>query len=469
LRGWFWPGGSGPRVAGLFQRLLGLCSLIAWLSLASQVRLLIGPHGLLPLRRLLEVVTAEGPLPILGFPSLLRWPALTSDGVLLGGSCIGASLSVLAMIGVWPRLALGLSTVLYLSYTSAGQTFFSFQWDIMLLECGLLVLFLPADRAAPVAHLAFRCLLFKLYFESGIAKWQSSIHDWQDGSAMTFYYETAPLPAGLAHLAHNLPAWWHHFESRAVLALELVVPFGIFGPRRVRLGAAVVLTLFQLFNIATANYGFFCYLTLSLHVFLLDDEDLRRLPASLFPPPSDGGRWPRAASWSLLGAYLLASLLEGAAHFTEGGIWLDRLREPFQALHLVNAYHLFGSITRQRIEPEPEVQVERAWKELHLWHKPGDPTRRPDYVAPHQPRVDFQLWFHGLRPERSLYVSSLLRHLCDDPDAVQPLFRERLPRASAARMAYWQYHFTTRAERRATGRWWKRTLVGYGPAVPCDR
>src|SRR5207245_100008 len=124
----------------------------------------------------------------------------------------------------------------------------------------------------------FRAVLFKLYFESGIAKWQSPLGDWQDGSAMTYYYETAPLPTALAWTAHNLPVWWHHFESRATLALELLVPLGIFGPRRARLGAAAALTGFQLLNIASANYGFFCYLAAILHVFLLDD------PVSAAPP-----------------------------------------------------------------------------------------------------------------------------------------------------------------------------------------
>ena len=91
-----------------------------------------------------------------------------------------------------------------------------------------------AARPLPVPFVAF-----KLYFESGIAKWQSPVHDWQDGSAMTAYYETAPLPTRLAFYAHHLPVWWHHLESRATLALELVVPFCIFGPRRTRLVAGV--------------------------------------------------------------------------------------------------------------------------------------------------------------------------------------------------------------------------------------
>ena len=108
--------------------------------------------------------------------------------------------------------------------------FLGFQWDNLLLECGLLAAFLPARRPAVSMHFLFRALLFKLYFESGIAKWQSPLHDWQDGSAMTFYYETAPLPTALAWYAHHLPRWWHQFESRATLVLELGVPFAAFRP-----------------------------------------------------------------------------------------------------------------------------------------------------------------------------------------------------------------------------------------------
>jgi hypothetical protein len=137
----------------------------------------------------------------------------------------------------------------------------------------------------------------------------------------------------------------------------------------------------------------------------------------------------------------------------------------------VNSYHLFGSITRERIEPQFEVADERGWRELHMWHKPGDLRRRPDYVAPHQPRVDFLLWFHGLSfQQRPLYVTMLLERLCSDPAAVAPLFRDTPPvGARAVRIAYYQYHFTSRAERRATGDYWKRTLLETAPAIPCDR
>ena len=83
-----------------------------------------------------------------------------------------------ALVGLWPRVCFALSTALYLSYATVGRDFLSFQWDNLLLECGLLAAFLPAGRRAspaPLVHLLFRLVLFKLYFESGIAKWQSPI------------------------------------------------------------------------------------------------------------------------------------------------------------------------------------------------------------------------------------------------------------------------------------------------------
>jgi len=279
LLGAGWGGGSGPAVAQLFHRALAAVFLVAWISLGSQVRLLIGEHGLLPVADFVEAARARHVLSLLDFPTVFRW--LPGDAWLVAGTIAGAALALLALAGVAPRLMAALQTALYFSYAVACRTFLGFQWDNLLLECGTLAAFLPTACPAPLVHFLLRAVLFKLYFESGIAKWQSPIHDWQDGSAMTFYYETAPLPTALAWYAHHLPRAWHLVESRAVLALELVVPFAIFGPRRPRLVAAAAFTLFQVVNIATANYGFFCYLALALHVTLLDDADVERAAAAL--------------------------------------------------------------------------------------------------------------------------------------------------------------------------------------------
>lgn len=513
-----WTFGSGPAVGRLFARTFAAVSVVAWLSLGAQVRVLLGSRGLLPAADFLETVRAEPGVSPLDVPSLFRLGC--SDGALVAGIVAGALLSLLALAGVARRLCFALSTLLYLSYVSVGRDFLSFQWDNLLLECGLLASFLRIDRPAPLVHLLFRVLLFKLYFESGIAKWQSPLHDWHDGSAMTYYYETAPLPTRFAFFFHHLPAGWHHLESRATLALELLVPFGIFGPRPARLFAAAAFTLFQMLNLSTANYGFFCYLALALHVFLLDDRDVERAwlwfrqaaPGVLV---ALGGRiaqsmaaarkrmraWlgprghrpfpalpPAARLWlkrTGAAAYLAVSFGEGLLHFSEPGAAVALLRPALELdarLRLVNTYHLFAAITRDRIEPEFQtlsdgaIDLDRspddAFEAHPLRHKPGDVRRAPDFVAPHQPRVDFQLWFYGLRFRGRVpaYVSTLLERMCEDPAAVQPLFPSPLPpRPAAVRIVYWRYTFAGPAERQATGAWWHRERLAASPTFPCPK
>jgi hypothetical protein len=487
-------------VGALFGRLFAIVSLGAWLSLGVQVHVLAGKRGLLPAAEFIEAARAEGVAVPWHLPTVFLWGA--SDAALTLGVAAGVTLSLAAFVlsGGRRRICFALSTLLYLSFATVCRTFLSFQWDNLLLECGLLASFLPSNRPAPVVHFLFRLLLFKLYFESGIAKWQSPLHDWHDGSAMTYYFETAPLPTFLGWTAHNLPAWWHHFESRATLVLELVVPLAIFGPRPARLVAAALFTGFQICNAATANYGFFCYLATVLGVFLLGDSDVeraRRRLAPLFPDrlrawtrrvlrTSPPARAPlpaagRAAGLAGAAVYILLSAVEGMLAFTSGGAValapLEPVLEWNQTFRLVSTYHLFAAITRDRIEPElqtlpadREPGDDGAWVAHALRHKPGDVRRPPDFVAPHQPRVDFQLWFYGLSFARRepAYVSALVERMCEDPAAVQSLFREPLPpRPRAVRIVYWQYHFTTRAERRATGAWWRRGRVATSRAISC--
>lgn len=484
---------SGPVVARLFHRLLALVLLDAWLSLGVQVHVLIGARGLLPLARFLD--RARGQLSFTDFPTLLWLGA--GDTTLTLGIILGVLLSLVALAGRAPRVMAALQVVLYLSFVTAARTFMSFQWDSLLLECAFFAIFLPRDRPAPLMHTLFRLILFKLYWESGIAKWQSHLHDWQDGSAMAHYFETAPLPTALAWYAHHLPAWWHALESWATLGFELGVPLFIFvGSRRVRLACAVILTAFQIVNAATANYGFFCYLAVALHVFLLDDSDLQRAARAIrarlhrrlsldptaatsadaapTPRPLRHPRLRLAASPLVLALFVVVSTADALLSFTGSDtiaaamLPLRRIYEPWR---IINTYHLFGHITTERIEPEFQTTEDgEHWIAQPLWHKAGDPRRRPDFVAPHQPRVDFQLWFYGLgyRSGAPAYVDALVERLCRDPAAVQPLFRNRLPpHARAVRLAYWQYRFTTAAERHDSGAWWKRTPLAVTEAVPC--
>jgi hypothetical protein len=396
---------SGPAVARLFHRLLGLVFLDAWLSLGVQVHVLIGRRGLLPIADFLA--RARHQLPVSQFPTLF-WLGV-NDTTLTIGVAVGVVLSVAAILGRASRPIAAAQFVLYLSYVTAGRTFFGFQWDSLLLECAVFAVFLPRDRPAPWIHLLFRLLLWKLYWESGLAKWQSDLHDWRDGSAMSHYFETAPLPTALAWYLHHLPAWWHVFESRATLVFELVVPFAIFGPRRARLGAFAIFGGFQIINAASANYGFFCYLALALHVFLLDDGDVVRLAAWLrarlrlrrvIAPggpivPSPSRRAQRLVGALVLAIFASLSLVDALINFVDSprlDAALLPLYRHYSPWRVVNSYHLFGHITRTRIEPEFQTRDDAGtWVAHDLRHNPGHTRRRPDRVAPHQPRDDYQL------------------------------------------------------------------------------
>jgi hypothetical protein len=478
---------SGPTVARWYHRALALIFLDAWISLAVQVRPLLGARGLLPAQDLiLELRNAA--LSFLDAPSIFWWIP-PSDGALLAFALVGAALALLALAGVAPRACVAVQVVLYVSFVTVGRTFFSFQWDNLIIECGALAVFLPRTRPSRWAHVLFRLLLFKLYFESGIAKWDSPLGDWKDGSAMTLYYQTAPLPTFVAWYFHHLPAWWHHLESRATLALELGVPLAAFGPRLLRLATLCALTAFQVFNAATANYGFFVYLALALHLFLLDERDLKplsawlrrtlrmreRLRARSHAPVAFGLHVALGAA--LITAWSSLSLAEGLIHFGGRGprgewaeghaLKLVRLTEPFR---LVDTYHLFAAITTERIEPVFEERDGGEWRRLGMRWQPSDPMRRPRFVAPHQPRLDFQLWFYGLAWQRRApeYVVNLIDRLCSDPDAVAGFFTEPPARApEAVRLSYYKSRFTTADERRATGAWWVHDLAGRSPEVPC--
>ena len=185
--------GSGVGVATVFLRGLGLVQALAWLSLGRQVDTLLGPEGLLPFDPLSRVLV-ERDIAWTEFPSVLRW----MPGTIGWLWAVGLLLSLVAASGRLMRPMLLASGALYGAYMLAGRDFFSFQWDLLLTELSFVAVGLSPRRRARWAHVLLRLVLFKLYFESGLCKWQSGAGDWKAGSAMALYYETAPLPSPLA-------------------------------------------------------------------------------------------------------------------------------------------------------------------------------------------------------------------------------------------------------------------------------
>ncbi len=480
-------------VRALFTRALGGVYLIAFTSLRRQVLGLYGSRGIQPIAGYLEAVRAHlarttppGRDPRI--EQARRVPTVfwldASDATLVRACVAGQVCSVLLIAGIAPRLTSAALWTLYLSFVSAGRDFLSFQWDALLLETGLAAAIIapPGRRAPPeappwTAVALMRGLVFRLHLESGLAKLASGDPTWRDGTATSYHHATQPLPTPLGWYAHQLPRRFHRLATFTTLALELGGPFLTFAPRRLRYAAFAGLAGFQALIAATGNYGFFNLLTVVDSLWLLDDEPVAR--ALRLRPPE-----PRRAPWWRRAAVALAVLPLAALSISELVTRLRRRRtrlpRPLARLHdaaaplrAVSPYGLFAVMTQER----PEIILEGStdgvtWREYPFRSKPGDVRKPPRFVAPHQPRLDWQMWFAALQPPPTWFGSLLVRLLEGSPDVLALLdgnpFPDRPP--TYVRALLYRYRMTDRETRRRTGAWWHRELVGeYVPPVRLGR
>ena len=463
----------------LFLRLLGAIYLMAFASFGVQAGGLVGSHGILPASEFLSAVYQSlGTAAYWNVPTLL-W--LSRSDVFLRAVCIaGSCLSLFLLFGVNTRVVrIGLF-VLYLSLDTAGQVFMSYQWDALLLEAGFLAIFLGSEV---VIVKLFRWLLCRLIFLSGAVKLLSQDPTWRHLTALPVHYQTQPLPTPLAWYFYHLPDWFQRMSVIFVFFVELVVPWFVLAPRRLRLFAGFAITLLQLLIFLTGNYAFFNLLTISLCLFLLDDVTLRRvLPRRLTfrlnkrVHPSGGPVWWRTVCGIVATFVLFVSGFEMAGELS-GRRWAPaeaviRAVSPFA---IVNTYGLFAVMTTTR----PEIIVEGSndgttWTPYEFKYQPGDLSRAPLWVQPHQPRLDWQMWFAALGDYRSdpWVLHFLARLLEGQPEVLGLLGHNPFPDVPPhyVRALVYDYRFTTPAERKATGHWWKRELQGnYVPTVSLQK
>ncbi|HEX4441303.1 MAG TPA: lipase maturation factor family protein [Thermoanaerobaculia bacterium] len=465
----------------LFIRLLGLCYLAAFVSFWVQADGLVGDRGILPIRELLEWVRARTGAERYWLLPTLSWIA-PGNGGLHAICAAGVAASIALIAGVLPALAAAGAWLCYLSVSCSGQLFLEFQWDLLLLETGLLAVFLVSPRRVllrsgeaprPLARFLLVWLLFRLILSSGIVKLTSGDPTWRNLTALRYHYWTQPLPTWTAWYVHWQP-WLATVSCVVMFAVELGAPLLYFAPARLRrIGAAATIAL-QLAIAATGNYAFFNLLTVSLAVLLLDDAAFpRRWSAAARRAPADRG-WPRA----ILVPVAVLTLAASAVPFLASLGAVSAIPAPLVAVYRLaaplrstNGYGLFAVMTTSR----PEIVIEASadgetWKPYAFRDKPDDPTKRPGFVAPHQPRLDWQLWFAALGSYReNEWVMALLERLLEaDPDVLRLFaaspFGAAPPRA--VRALLYDYRFTTPEERTRTGAWWTRELRGlYAPAV----
>ncbi len=466
----------------IFLKCLGLIYILAFASLLPQIVALIGAEGILPANNFLELLSEKfaQKAPIVA-PSLY-WLA-PNDGMLIGICVLGIFSAFLLILGLVPIAALVIAWVSYLSLVTIGQNFLAFQWDALLLEVGFLAIFFaPANthhdrfrhKPPTLAILwLFRLLLFKLMFLSGLVKIMSGDAVWKNLTALNFHYQTQPLPHFLSWYAHHLPAWFQQTSCAAMFFIELVVPFLIFFPRKIRFVAAGCFVLLQSLIILTGNYGFFNILSLALCLLLLDDGVF---PKALFqrnfetaiPTPWIGTNWAKTTGVFLAGG-LIALNVFIALRMAQIKPFLppviNKTIALIQPFRVCNSYGLFAVMTKERREIVLEGSMDgQTWAAYKLPYQPQDLNVAPKWVAPYQPRLDWQMWFAALgNYQQNPWLIRTAELIMKNDAKTLALFAhnpfpDTPPKFMRANI--YRYQFTAPKVRKETGNWWSRELLG---------
>ncbi|MGA9640472.1 MAG: lipase maturation factor family protein [Terriglobales bacterium] len=491
----------------LFLRALGAIYFSAFFSLVFQIRGLIGPDGILPASNYLQAVAQSlGPWQRLWYaPTLLWW---SSGSVMLSALCwAGMLASLLIVLNLWPRAMLAVCLVCFLSFVAAAQDFSGYQSDGMLLEAGFLALFFAPPGFRPGLarpHPASRASLFllqwewfRIYFESGVVKLLSGDPEWRHFTAMDDYYQNGPLPTWIGWYLQHLPHWFHAATVAGTLALEIVLVWMLFLPRRWRIVCFFIVTPWQVGVILSANYTFLNYLVLAMGVLLLDDEFVVSvLPArwrhrlapsrSTAITPSDETPFPPTDKrseirqlWSRSKLFASSAILVWIFYATTTELvwmfWQAPLPtfpvaalEPFR---IANQYGLFAVMTRARYEIEFQGSADgQNWVAYPFRYKPQALNQPPRIYAPYQPRFDWNLWFASLGSWRDypIVANTEVRLLSNDADVLALFARNPFQREPPRqiRVMLWQYWFTTMSQKQQTGLWWLREPLGlYAPTI----
>ncbi len=481
----------------IFLRCLGVIYGIAFVSLWLQIDGLIGSNGISPCAEFLIAARKQ-----LGFQCYWSLPTVfwfsASDFALHAVCAVGTFFSIALAFGFSFGLNQVLLWILYLSLATVSREFLGFQWDNLLLEAGFLSIFivpfsirfwsklkLQTADSCPLGILAFQLLLFKLMFLSGWVKLSSGDPNWRDLTALAVHYETQPLPTWIGWYAHQLPQWAQRISVLIVFLIELVIPFFIFLVRPFRLTACGILIVFQILILLTGNYCFFNYLTIALCLFLVDDKAWKSCVPFLQPREitehqiklqmyEEGliGRilflFNGAASVILLSILLAISagqILETvhAPTFIFSPVKkFERFIYPFR---IVNRYGLFAVMTTHRFEIVVEGSQNGVdWLPYEFKWKPQGEKKKPAFVAPYQPRLDWQMWFAALSNYKNnpWFVRFLKRLLEGSQPVLDLLARNPFPDHPPRfiRAVFYEYRFTDLSTQQREGKWWKSERKG---------
>ena len=477
LIAWFGPprGYSLTRFAIL--RLLGIIYAFAFLGIVLQGLPLIGSHGLTPAATYLDQLRAAGKS-FWDVPTIFY--ASSSDSMLMTCAYAGLALSIAVAVGYANLPILAILWLFYGSFERVGQDWWSFGWELQLVETGAIAALLAhpwdprpfASRPPPTtAVVLMRWLAFRIMLGAGLIKWRGDAC-WHDLTCLDAHFETQPIPNPLSPWFHQLPHGVHAAGVVLNHIVELGAPWFVFGPRRLRLVAGCLMAAFQLVLIASGNLAFLNWLTLVPILACFDDDALLAiLPAwvanKLPERPARSGAELAAAFgitaavvllWDLFTGWLPAAgqvALGTALVLAACVVWRKRDRHQlaigafaalvaiksvpviqnlapgshqvmntsYDRIELVNTYGAFGSVgtTRHELVIEGSMDGE-TWQAYELPCKPGNVERRPCVLGPYHLRLDWLLWFVAMDARPYPWMIALVYKLLDGDQAIRRLF-----------------------------------------------
>jgi len=468
LRAWLGPPRGYVLTRWLILRLLGVVYLFAFLGILSQGLPLFGEHGLTPSGVYVDRLHQAG-VTFWDVPSLFVFDA--SDAALRGWAVAGVVLAAALVVGYANLPSLAALWLIYGSYERIGQLWFGFGWEIQLLETTVIAACLvhpwdPRPLRAPAppaaAIVLMRWLAFRVMLGAGFIKLRGDAC-WSELTCLDAHFETQPIPNPLSPLFHHVPHGVHAAGVVVNHIVEIVLPWFAFGPRRLRLVAAIGMAGFQIMLIASGNLAFLNWLTLVPVLALLDDDLLVRcaprrlrgwLAARKSAAPGVGHRIFVACMVVLVAVKSVPVVVNLASHH-------QAMNRSYDRLALVNTYGAFGSVGMVRRELVIEGTRDAdpataAWAAYELPCKPGDLARRPCLLGPYHLRLDWLIWFAAMSDEpRDPWLLHLVWKLLDGDRSIRELlavdpFDGAAPRFVRVR------RFVYQLEPYASATWWTR-------------
>ena len=452
----------------VLERGVAAVYVVAFVCAGRQFRGLIGERGMLPVPKYLAHRSFRAT------PSVFHLHY--SDRFFATVSWLGAAVSAAIVAGladvvpVWAAMALWLLLwVSYLSIVNVGQIWYSFGWESLLLETGLLMVFVGnADVAPPVLVMwLLRWLLFRVEFGAGLIKLRGD-RCWRDLTCLDYHHETQPMPGPLSWFFHHLPRPLHRVEVAGNHVAQLVVPFGLFAPQPIAGVAAAIIAATQLWLVLSGNFSWLNWLTIVLALCVIDTSTVATV-FGITPPADVPASQPH---WYAAVVIVFAALVVVRSWYPARNLVArrQRMNSTYDPLHMVNTYGAFGSISRTREEvilegtPQSDPSDETAWAEYGFRGKPGDVRRMPRQWSPYHLRLDWLMWFLPLSPA---YAQTWLIPLCrglltNEPTITRLLRTNPFPDSPPlhVRATLYRYRFSTPRELMSQRVWWRRERLG---------